>query len=839
MSDIGKAYVQIEPTAKGISKKIEGEMSSAGASGGKSFGSAFSGAIGGVGGVVAGVGKVAAGAVAASTAAVGAFAKSAVTAGATFDSSMSQVAATMGTTVDQIGELRDFALQMGSTTAFSATEAADALNYMALAGYDAETSMTMLPNVLNLAAAGGIDLASASDMVTDAQSALGLSVEETSVMVDQMAKASSKSNTSVSQLGDAILTIGATARGVAGGTQELSTVLGVLADNGIKGAEGGTHLRNAILSLQTPTTSGEVALKKLGMAYEDMYDEAGNMRSLPEIFQQMSSAMEGMSQQSKDAIISGVFNKTDLASINALLNTTTDRWDELSTAIGDADGAAEAMANTQLDNLSGSVTLFKSALEGAQIAVSDQLSPSLKEFVDFGADGLGRLTTAFQSGGLSGAMEEFGTLLSEGISMIVEMAPDMVNAGMELLSALGTGLMDNIDTILFAAGDIMESIFTAMVESTSGEGGGSILQIIEKIAGIFVENYMSFIDLGVRILENILNGMIEALPDIIFYVTEIIEHIGQVLIENAPLIITSAFELIKTLALGLAEALPDLIPTIIEVVLTIVDSLISNVDLLIDAAIALMMGLTEGLISALPVLLDKAPEIIQKLVDAIVNNVPKLLVASAEMITKLVVGIIQNLPKLLESGMKIVTSIKTGIARMFVKLVATGKDIIEKVKNGIKSIDPVKWGQDMIDSFISGIKDRISKVIEAAKDIASTIKEYIGFSEPESGPLSNFHTFAPDMIDLFVSGLKNGERFVKAQMAETFAMPTFSPTTDIIANYESTGATTEERVLAILNQYLPIIAQPDNITVGLEPDSARFFKMMKYEAAKNAQLVGV
>ena len=116
---------------------------------------------------------------AASTAIVG-FGKSAVDAGMTFDSSMSQVAATMGVTVDEIGDLRDFAQQMGSTTAFSASEAADALNYMALAGYDAETSMQMLPNVLNLAAAGGIDLASASDMVTDAQTALGLSLEETS-----------------------------------------------------------------------------------------------------------------------------------------------------------------------------------------------------------------------------------------------------------------------------------------------------------------------------------------------------------------------------------------------------------------------------------------------------------------------------------------------------------------------------------------------------------------------------------------------------------------------------------------------------------------------------------
>ncbi|MBQ7261594.1 MAG: phage tail tape measure protein, partial [Lachnospiraceae bacterium] len=206
--------------------------------------------------VADGVFKVGGAAMAAGTAAAIGFGKASIDAGMEFDSSMSQVAATMGTTVDQITDLRDYAQEMGATTAFSATEAADALNYMALAGYDAEESMNMLPTVLDLAAAGNIEIARASDMVTDAQSALGLSAEETKDMVDQMAKASSKSNTSVEQLGDAYLKIGATARNVKGGTEELATVLGVLADNGIKGEKGGTHLRNMILSLQNPTEKG-------------------------------------------------------------------------------------------------------------------------------------------------------------------------------------------------------------------------------------------------------------------------------------------------------------------------------------------------------------------------------------------------------------------------------------------------------------------------------------------------------------------------------------------------------------------------------------------------------
>ncbi len=339
------------------------------------------------------VAKVGVAAITGAAGGIAAFGVKSVQAGMDFDSSMSQVAATMGTTVDQIGDLRDFAQEMGRTTAFSATQSADALNYMALAGYDAKTSMEMLPNVLNLAAAGGIELAQASDMVTDAQSAFGLTTAQTTAMVDQMAKTSSKTNTSVQQLGEGFLKIGATARNLKGGTQELATMLGVLADNGIKGAEGGTHFRNILLSLQNPTEAGAKALKDLGV---QVYDSSGKMRSTIDIVKDMQNGMKGMSDEAKQAMLSGMFNKTDLAAVNALLNTSSDRFDELSASIGDCAGAAQEMADTQLDNLEGDVTLFKSALEGAEIALSDGLNPALRALTQAGTKGLEYLTKAFE-----------------------------------------------------------------------------------------------------------------------------------------------------------------------------------------------------------------------------------------------------------------------------------------------------------------------------------------------------------------------------------------------------------------------------------------------------------
>lgn len=379
----------------------------------------------------------------------------AVTTAASFESSMSQVQATMGITKDSMSKvngqsvntmeaLSDLAKKMGSETAFSASECAEALNYLALAGYDTQQMIDTLPTVLNLAAAGDIDLASASDMVTDAMSALGLEVSDAGVMVDQMAKTASSTNTSVAQLGEGILTIGATAKSIKGGTAELNTALGILANNGIKSAEGGTHLRNIILSLQNPTDSASKLFKKLGV---EVYDSSGNMRSLNDILGDLNSSMGQMSEQEKDGIISKIFNKTDLASVNALLANTGSTWDSLQNSIANSAGAAGQMAETQLDNLQGQLTILKSALEGLAISIGELLMPYIKaivsaiqSFVDWlnsldeGAQKI-IVTVGLLIAALGPVLIVVGKVMT-GIGSIMQMAPAIMGA----ITAVGTAL---------------------------------------------------------------------------------------------------------------------------------------------------------------------------------------------------------------------------------------------------------------------------------------------------------------------------------------------------------------------------------------------------------------
>lgn len=297
-----------------------------------------------------------------------------------FDDAMRQVQATMDGTAEDYEKLSAAAQNMGATTRYTAAESAEALNYLALAGYDTEKAIATLPKVLSLAQAGGIDLAYASDMVTDSMSALGLESSQLDSFIDQMAKTSQKSNTNVAQLGEAILTVGGTAKVLAGGTTELNTTLGLLADNGIKGAEGGTALRNIILSLTAPTDKARDKIKSLGV---DILDSAGNMRPLEDIMGDFNNSLGNLTEGQKTEVLNEIFNKVDLKSVNALLGTTTERWDDLNSLIYDSEGAAKGMADTMESGIGGSFRSLSSAVEAVAIGIGEALAPAIQKLADF------------------------------------------------------------------------------------------------------------------------------------------------------------------------------------------------------------------------------------------------------------------------------------------------------------------------------------------------------------------------------------------------------------------------------------------------------------------------
>ena len=365
--------------------------------------------------------------------------------GKQFESSMSMVAATMA--IDSMSEdyekLSAAAKKMGSESRFTASEASSALNYLALAGYDAEKAISALPTVLQLAQAGGMDLARASDMLTDSISALQLKQEQMPELVNKMAVAAQKSNTTVSMLGDALLTVGGTAANVSGGITEINTVLGILANNGIKAAEGGTHLRNILLRMSKPTKGMKDFMKELNIEF---YDLEGNLRPLPEIFTEVRRKFDDMqlTQKERDNLIGKAFNTTDQAAIKALLNTQIEDFENLAAAIDKADGAAYDMSQTMNDNLQGALMQLTSAREAVEIELYEKIKQPLADITNTFADALRGVSKSLEG-------SEIGEEFTDAIQKIADAVKDKMPEIIELFQRF-------VDEIVPRLGEMAEKV---------------------------------------------------------------------------------------------------------------------------------------------------------------------------------------------------------------------------------------------------------------------------------------------------------------------------------------------------------------------------------------------
>lgn len=483
-------------------------------------------------------------------------AQSSVGVGMTFDASMSQVAATMGTTVDQIGNLTKVAKEMGSSTKFTATQAADALNYLALAGYDADKAAEVLPSVLNLAAAGGMDLAYASDLVTDAMASLNIEANKQNVddFGNKLAMAASKANANVSQLGEAILTVGGTAANLKGGTTELTTALGLLANVGIKSAEGGTHLRNIILALQSPTDDATKKMQALGL---QVYDAQGNMRGLDEILGDLNAAMQGMTQGQKDSIINQLFNKTDLAAVNGLLAAQGEQWDTLAAQIDAADGAMGQMAETQIDNLQGAMTILSSAFEGLQLAVYNELEPTLTDVVKWGTDCISQLSTALTEGGPEAMMQAAGEILSDLASGIAEQLPGLMTTGVEIITQLAEDIVAATPAMLDTAAEVLGALVQGIIDAIP-DLITSATEVVTGFVDYLGDNADAIVDAGVQLMESLVTGIANNLPALITSAAGLIAKFAAALIEHLPGILSCGAELLATLAQGIVRSLENL-----------------------------------------------------------------------------------------------------------------------------------------------------------------------------------------------------------------------------------------------------------------------------------------
>ena len=395
------------------------------------------------------------------TATLGAGATAAATVGSSFEAAMSKVSAISGATGDSLQSLTDKAKEMGAKTKFSASESASALQYMAMAGWDTESMLNGIDGIMNLAAADGLDLATTSDIVTDALTAFNLKASDSTHFADVLAKASSSANTNVSMLGESFKYVAPLAGTMGYSVEDVSLALGLMANASVKGSMAGTSLKTALSNLASPTEAMANVMAEYGISISDA---EGNALPLIDVMKQLREKFSGLSETEQAAAASTLFGKEAMSGMLAIINASDSDFDNLTKNINNADGAAQAMADTMQDNLQGQITILKSALEGLGIEIYEGMSAPLQEAAVEAQNYVNRLTEAFKSGGLSKMIEEAGAIFGELAVKAAEAAPEMINAAVDFLQAFVDGIADNADKLAKSAVDIVQTLITSVIE---------------------------------------------------------------------------------------------------------------------------------------------------------------------------------------------------------------------------------------------------------------------------------------------------------------------------------------------------------------------------------------
>ena len=673
------------------------------------------------------VAKTVGAATAAAASAVGAMGVAAVRTGMDFEKSMSQVAATM--LLDKSTEegqkafatLENAARQCGRETAFSATEAAEALNYLALAGYDAEKAAGALPTVLKLAGAGAMELAAASDMITDSMSALDIEATQENLesFADQMAQTASKSNTSVAQLGEAILTVGGTAKNLAGGTTELNAALGILADNGIKAAEGGTHLRNMILSLQSPRNDDAAAM------FEDMrlsaYDAAGNMRSLGDIFGDINKSLSGASTQKVDETLSTIFKLTDLSSARAMLAATTDSVKSLGAVVD----ASLAGSGTSISKLG--IDLKKMAKEFDAATSQKKFAQDMKKQFNMTGEQAGVLFNGLQSlaSGTGNRFDELTKAVEGSAGACADMYAiqlDNLNGDIDILksglSDLGISIYKDLNAPLremtqFATRMVSQLSFAFYeqgMEGMAGAAGNCLSAAVNALIG-YAPKVTS---LGISLLENFIDGITGNSGEIAGAASRVLSVFTEGLFKLVPKVITAGLDLILQFTQSITGELPQLMDSGTQAVTDLVDGIVSRLPEIVQTAVSLVENLALGLVENAPELISSGAKLLSGLANALTSLLPQIAPIGMGIIMQIVHSVISGLPRLISAGTNILTNIVNGIAQHLPAVITTALAVIQAFVNSLVQNTPqlLSAAIQLIGSLVLGIVQMLPAVIQ-------------------------------------------------------------------------------------------------------------------------------
>ena len=736
-----------------------------------------------VGDKIAGIGqelttKVTLPIIATGTAAVSKFAE--------VDKTMTLVNATMENSEAEAKQLDDAMKSAAANSTFGMNDAAQAALNFARAGLEADEAAAAMAPAMNLAAGAAGDLNTVSNGLVATINGFGDEFNQASHYADVFAVACNSSALDVNTLSES-MSVAAPIFNTAGkSVEDAALMLGVMANAGIDANVAANSLKTGMARLAEPTKQAKEAMEKYGIAMDQIWNPDGSMKDMTTIQKNLNDSFKNLSEQEQMAAAGAIFGKNQMSAWLAVINTAPDDVQNLADKLSNVTGTTEEMANAMMSGFGGSIEKLKSSLDVLMVSLGEIVAKYLTPLIEK----------------IQGAVDKFLNMDEASQNFIVKLA--MIAAAIGPVLLIVGKMVAGVGGIVTTIGKITSSV-SALIPIISSVGA-PILAIVAAIA-VLVAAFVHLYNTNDEFREKV-QGSFERIKEAVSGLIERIQPALEQLKQSFSDLVTAiqpALEFIVTLIEGIVIGVVNAIEPITEAITAGIDY-ITNI---IEAVIALFNGDFEGFFEHLKAALSSLITFWIKIIEAKIEFVKGILSAFG-----INIGAIFNNIKTTISN--IWTAIKTAVVNTINGLVQTAVNIFNTMKNaignacsGIKNVvvngfkaaisyikslpgQALGWGKDIISNLISGITSKISGIKDTMKNVANTIASFIHFSEPDEGPLSDFHTFMPDMMKQLAEGITRGIPQIESAMdSMTRAMV---PSMGQMSNGEAAGSTTTNSV---------------------------------------------
>ena len=711
----------------------------------------------------------------------------AVKTAADFDTAMSKVAAVSGATGKDLDALRDKAREMGSKTKFSASEAAEAMNYMAMAGWKTEDMLSGIEGVMNLAAASGEDLATTSDIVTDALTAFGLSAKDSGHFADILAAASSNANTNVSMMGETFKYCAPIAGALGFSAEDTAEAIGLMANAGIKGSQAGTALRTIMNNL-----SGDVKIcgSSIGEVTVATTNADGSMRDLSDILADCRTAFSGLSESEKAAAAESLVGKNAMSGFLALMNAGEADINKLSSAIDNCDGCAAGMAETMNDNLAGQLTILKSQLQELAISFGELLMPAIRtivgwiqKFVDWlnsMDEGTRKVivTIALVAAAIGPVLIIVGKVIS-AIGTIMTIIPKLagvINAAKGVIAAFNAVCAANPYVLIIAAIVALVAAFIYLWNNCEEfrQFWIDLWESIKEIAVAVWEALKEFFTAAWEAIKTTAVTVWNAIKDFFTGLWEGIKNIFTTVVNAISTFLTNAWNAIKNTVTTVFNAIKTFFTTIWNGIKSVITTVVTAISTFLSTAWNGIKTAITTVLNAIKSVVTTVWNGIKTTITNIVNGIKNAVTTAWNNIKSAVSNAANAIKNAVSNAFN---AMLNGIKNVCGNIYGAVKSGFDKAINFVKNLasEAFQWGADFIGGIVNGIKSMIGKVGDAVSSVADKIRSFLHFSVPDEGPLTDYEKWMPDFIGGLAKGIEKSRGMIENAMNGVTSDLTITP----------------------------------------------------------------